>query len=117
MTKAVGEYKSPSHKIIAMLHAGRDKLRKKYADLREKLRTAENQVRAVEKSREMWRQRAEAAEADLVAVKKREQMANKLFRWHLVQGIEGSVPVFELKDCQYFLFNFSSVGFVHFQPL
>jgi len=71
VTKATNEYKSPTHKIIAMLHAGRDRLRKKYAALREKLRTAENQVRTVEKSREMWRQRAEVAETDLTDSKKK----------------------------------------------
>ena len=76
MTKAVGEYKSPVHKIIAMLHDGRDKLRKKYSVLKETLRTAENQVRAVEKSREMWRLRAEAAEAELSTAKKRELMTD-----------------------------------------
>jgi hypothetical protein len=29
MTKAVAEYKSPAHKLISMLHVGRDKLRLK----------------------------------------------------------------------------------------
>lgn len=71
MTKAIDEYKSPSHKIIAMLHVGRDKLRKKYSDVRENLRTAENQARAVEKSRKMWRQRAETVEAELAALEKK----------------------------------------------
>lgn len=70
MTKTLDQYTSPARKLIAMLHAGRDKLREKYAVVRENLRKAENQVRAVEKSREMWRQRAEAAEAELAAVKK-----------------------------------------------
>jgi chromosome segregation ATPase len=70
MTKTLDQYTSPTRKVIAMLHAGRDKLREKYAVVRENLRTAENQVRAVEKSREMWRQRAEAAEAALAAAQK-----------------------------------------------
>jgi hypothetical protein len=29
MTKAIEEYKSPGHKLISMLHVGRDKLRLK----------------------------------------------------------------------------------------
>ena len=70
MTKAVEDYKSPKHKVIAMLRKGRDGLREKYRELREQFRVAENQVRAVEASREMWRERAEAAEAEL---KKRER--------------------------------------------
>jgi glycine/D-amino acid oxidase-like deaminating enzyme len=71
MVKAVHEYLSPPHKIIAMLKKGRDELRVKYRELMEQRRTAENQVRAVEKSRAMWRARAEAAEAELQELKKK----------------------------------------------
>lgn len=70
MTKAIGEFKSPPHKIISFLKKGRDRLRVKYADLREKFRAAENQVRAVSKSRDQWRERAERAEAELRSQKK-----------------------------------------------
>lgn len=48
-----------------MLHKGRDTLRAKYRELRTTLRVLENQVRAVEASRQVWRERAEAAEAEL----------------------------------------------------
>lgn len=65
MVKAIDEYCSPPHKIIAMLKKGRDDLRVKYRDLMEQRRAAENQVRAITKSREMWRARAEVAEAEL----------------------------------------------------
>lgn len=65
MVKALDEYRSPTHKIIALLKKGRDDLRVKYRELMEQRRVAQNQVRAVEKSREMWRARAEAAEAEL----------------------------------------------------
>lgn len=65
MTKAIDDYKSPTHKIISMLGKGRDKLRVKYRELREKFRVAENQIRSVEASRMAWRIRAEAAEAEL----------------------------------------------------
>ena len=77
MVKAIEEYRSPSHKIIAMLKKGRDDLRVKYRELMKQCRVAENQVRAVEKSRAMWRQRAEAAEAELneLKQKKRNQRA------------------------------------------
>ena len=57
-----------------MLHAGRDKLRLKYAALREELRTAQNQVRAVEASRATWRRRAEDAELQLASLKKSLQL-------------------------------------------
>ena len=70
MPKNIAEYKSPPHKIIEFLKKGRDQLRVKYRELREKHRVAHNQIRAVTKSREGWRVRAEAAEAELKDLKK-----------------------------------------------
>lgn len=71
MPKLTGDYKSPPHKVIAFLRAGRDKLRVKYAALKVELRRAENQVRAVTNSRERWEQRARIAEAELAELKKK----------------------------------------------
>lgn len=71
MAKLIDQYKSPSHKILALLHKGREKLRLKYRTVREELRGAQNQVRAVELSRAMWRVRAEAAEEELQLLKKK----------------------------------------------
>ena len=71
MPKLIDQYLSPSHKILAMLHKGREKLRLKYQTVREELRGAQNQVRAVELSRAMWRVRAEAAEEELQLFKKK----------------------------------------------
>lgn len=70
MTKAIQDYKSPTHKIIAFLKKGRDDLRQKYANLRVELRRAQNQVRAVTKSRQNWELRARSAEAELDELKK-----------------------------------------------
>ena len=53
-----------------MLHKGREKLRLKYSTVREELRVAQNQVRAVQSSRAIWRDRAEAAEEELQLLKK-----------------------------------------------
>jgi len=75
MVKAIQDYRSPPHKIIALLKKGRDDLRVKYRELMEQRRTAENQVRAVEKSRSMWRARAETAESELRELKKKENLA------------------------------------------
>ena len=61
LPKLIDQYLSPSHKILAMLYKGREKLRLKYQTVREELRGAQNQVRAVELSRAMWRVRAEVA--------------------------------------------------------
>ena len=71
MAKTIQEYLSPQHKVIDFLRSGRDKLRLKYSKVRVDLRRAENQVRAVTKSRENWQKRAKAAEAELRALKKR----------------------------------------------
>lgn len=73
MPKLIDKYKSPVHKVLALLHAGREKLRAKYRASREELRAAENQVRAVQMSREMWRTRAETAEEELRLLKKKGQ--------------------------------------------
>ena len=73
MVKALEDYRSPVSKVIAMLKEGRDKLRVKYRELMKQRRAAENQVRAVEKSRAMWRQRAEAAEAKLNELNKKKR--------------------------------------------
>jgi hypothetical protein len=70
MTKTLDEYRSPKHKLIAMLKKGRENLREKYRELMKRVRVAENQVRAVEASREQWRVRAEAAEAVIKELKK-----------------------------------------------
>lgn len=70
MTKSLDEYTSPDHKVLAMLHTGREKLRVKYKACREQLRVAQNQVRVVEDSRANWRKRAEAAEKELSLLKK-----------------------------------------------
>jgi hypothetical protein len=74
MAKDVSEYRSPPHKVIAFLHKGRDDLRIKYRDVKQKLRTAENQIRAVSRSREAWRERALKAEDELRVEKKREKL-------------------------------------------
>ena len=71
MVKAIHEYQSPQHKIIAMLKEGRDNLRVKYRQVMKQRRKAENQARVVEKSRDMWRQRAEAAETELRELQKK----------------------------------------------
>ncbi len=70
MTKKLDEYLSPKHKVLALLKSGHERLREKYRVARQQLRTSENQVRAVTKSREAWRKRAEAAEAELLLLKK-----------------------------------------------
>ena len=70
MPKEIADFKSPPHKITAFLKKSRDQLRVKYRELRVKMRVAENQIRALHKSRESWRACAEAAETELKRSKK-----------------------------------------------
>ena len=71
MVTVDNQYKSPAHKVIAFLKKGRDGWRDKYKDLKNRLRSTENQLRVVSKSRRMWRERAEVAEAELDLKKRR----------------------------------------------
>jgi hypothetical protein len=65
MRSQATKYLSPQHKIQQFLQRSRDLWRKKHHELKMQIKLATNQVRAVEKSRQMWRERAEAAEAEL----------------------------------------------------
>ena len=70
MTAQLDEFKTPLRKMLAKLLTSRDRLRIKYKTLREQLRVAQNQVRAVEKSRQAWKDRAIIAEQEVEAFKK-----------------------------------------------
>lgn len=64
------EYKSPVRKLAEFFERSRDAWKRKYQDVKRQLRGSEHQRRAVEQSRRQWRQRAEAAEAELKTLKK-----------------------------------------------
>jgi len=68
MTRAIKDFKSPRHKIIALLTAGREKCKTKHHAVKKALKLAENQTRAVTKSREKSRDRALEAERRLRGV-------------------------------------------------
>ncbi len=65
MTSQATKFLSPQHKIVRFLGRSRDLWKKKHHELKMQVKLADNQVRAVEKSRQMWRERAQAAEAEL----------------------------------------------------
>lgn len=65
MSSPATKYLSPQHKIQQFLQRSRELWKKKHHKLKMKIKLATNQVRAVEKSRQMWRERAEAAEEKL----------------------------------------------------
>ncbi|MCP4193793.1 MAG: hypothetical protein GY768_24555 [Planctomycetaceae bacterium] len=55
------EYKSPLRKLVRFFESSRDSWKQKCIALRGELKLCKNQVRAVEKSREHWRQVAKDA--------------------------------------------------------
>ena len=71
MTVQLDEFKTPLRKMLRKLLTSRDKLRNKYQVLREQLRVAQNQVRAVENSRQLWKDRAISAEKEVETLKKK----------------------------------------------
>lgn len=58
----VDEFKSPVKKLVEFFRGSRDKWKAKYLEKRDKAIYLANQIRAVEKSREQWRLRAEDAQ-------------------------------------------------------
>jgi hypothetical protein len=65
MSSQTTKYLSPQHKVRQFLERSRDLWRKKHHELKMQIKLVANQVRAVENSRKMWRERAEVAEAEL----------------------------------------------------
>ena len=59
------EYSSPAHKLIKFFRSSRDNWKTKHQQVKKELKLAQNQARAVEKSRSRWRQDAEAARAEV----------------------------------------------------
>jgi hypothetical protein len=58
---SVDELKSPVKKLVEFFRRSRDKWKAKYFEKRDKSILLANQIRAVEKSREQWRLKAEDA--------------------------------------------------------
>ena len=56
-----GEYKSPLRKLVRFFEDSRNNWKQKCVALRKDLKLCKNQVRAVEKSRDHWRQVAKDA--------------------------------------------------------
>lgn len=56
------EFSSPVRKLLAFFKKSRDRWKAKHHELKEKAKLMANQTRAVEKSRQLWRERASAAE-------------------------------------------------------
>lgn len=57
-------WRTPLPKLLRLFHDSRAKWKQKYAESSKKNKLLNNQVRAVEKSREQWRQLAEQAQQE-----------------------------------------------------
>ena len=55
---------TPIRKLMRFFESSRDNWKAKYSEMREQYRVADNKVRAVTKSRERWRQKAEQAQQE-----------------------------------------------------
>lgn len=60
--KYLDEFSSPVKKLLRFFKKSRDGWKAKHHELKEKAKLLSNQTRAVEKSRQHWRERAGAAE-------------------------------------------------------
>jgi hypothetical protein len=60
-----GKLKSPLPKLVRFFSSSRDKWKAKHANLKQQCKLLSNQVRAVEKSREKWREDALEAQREL----------------------------------------------------
>jgi DNA repair exonuclease SbcCD ATPase subunit len=63
--KYLSKFASPSSKLIRFFEGSRNRWKEKQKELRKERKLLLNQTRAVEKSRQEWRQRASAAESRL----------------------------------------------------
>ena len=61
--KLLDEFSSPARKLLPFFKKSRDGWKGKYKELKMTCKLLRNQTRAVENSRECWRQRAETSEA------------------------------------------------------
>ena len=61
-TQYLSKFASPAIKLVRFFEGSRDRWKAKEKELRKERKLLLNQTRAVEKSREGWRQRASAAE-------------------------------------------------------
>lgn len=66
----IPDYKSPPERIVRSLRKGYDNIREKVSKKSKKIMALQGKLRDVEKSRENWKERAEAAEKEIASLKK-----------------------------------------------
>jgi uncharacterized protein (DUF3084 family) len=73
------EYVSPARKLIKFFRSSRDNWKTKHQQVKKELKLAQNQVRAVEKSRVKWRQDAEATRGEIARLQTELEEVKKHF--------------------------------------
>jgi septal ring factor EnvC (AmiA/AmiB activator) len=71
------EWKSPVRKLVGFFERSRNKWKKKYQHLKRERKGMENQIRAVEKSRENWADRAKQAEEQVCELERQLEIFKK----------------------------------------
>ena len=89
MTATSTTFCSPRHKVAQFLERSRDLWKSKHHELKKQVKLAYNQVRAVEKSRQMWRERAQ--EAGLGSVHPHQLRHSFAHGWLAQGGNEGDL--------------------------
>ena len=82
-------YKSPIHKLLPFFEKSRDGWKEKHRRVKAQNKLLSNQVRAVEKSRERWRQQAEQEQRRVRAL---EQELEELKTAHAGTASRGAAP-------------------------
>lgn len=77
MDQAISDLKSPVRKLLRVFRAGRDGWKAKYRDLKAEFRAMYGQVRAVEKSRDKWKQEAKQVRRQLRQLQKELEQSKK----------------------------------------
>lgn len=62
-------YKSPRRKLVRFFEKSRDNWKRKYTELKQRVRYLQNRIRYLEKSRSNWKEQAQAASENLKTVK------------------------------------------------
>jgi chromosome segregation ATPase len=73
------EWKSPMRKLVPFFERSRNRWKEKYRVLKHKCKLLANQIRAVEASRQCWREKAEQAEEELRRLQQELEQHKKSF--------------------------------------
>lgn len=80
LNNEVPDYKSPPERIIRSLRKGYDNLRGKIKKKSETIQELREKMRDVQQSRDMWKDRTKAKEAEIEELKRQNEELNNKFK-------------------------------------